>query len=100
MAYRIVICFTMSPPLPVTPPSLDVADAEPGFFSKIFQNLRLSSAARVNVSLYPMSTSELSVLTSCGKHLTIWTQAAVENSGFVCWYFNIAYQGWITPDTE
>ena len=51
LAYRIVICFTMSPPLPVTPPSLDVADAEPGFFSKIFQNLRLSSAARTNVSL-------------------------------------------------
>lgn len=43
--YRIVICFAMSPPLPVTPPSLDIAEADPGFFSKIFQNLRLSSAA-------------------------------------------------------
>jgi len=44
-AYRIVICLTISPPLPVTPPSLEIAEAEPGFFSKIFQNLRLSSAA-------------------------------------------------------
>lgn len=50
-AYRIVNCFTMSPPLPVTPPSLDIADAAPGFFSKIFQNLRLSSAARINDQL-------------------------------------------------
>jgi len=40
----------MSPPLPVTPPSRDIAEAEPGFFSNIFQNLRLSSAANTVVS--------------------------------------------------
>jgi hypothetical protein len=52
--HRIVSCFTMSPPLPVTPPSLEVADTDPGFFSKSFQNLRLSSAARGPVSIaYP-----------------------------------------------
>ena len=49
--HRIVICFTMSPPLPVTPPSLEVADTDPGFFSKSFQNLRLSSAAIGLVSI-------------------------------------------------
>lgn len=45
--YRIVICFLMSPPLPVTPPSLEETDVVPGFFSKIFQNFKLSSAAAV-----------------------------------------------------
>lgn len=44
--YRIVICFAISPPLPVTPPSRDVADVDPGFFSKSFQNFKLSSAAK------------------------------------------------------
>ena len=43
--HRIVICLTISPPLPVTPPSLVLAETDPAFFSKIFQNLRLSSAA-------------------------------------------------------
>ena len=60
-AYRIVICFAMSPPLPVTPPSLDIADAEPGFFSNIFQNLRLSSAARTTVSLVLTRVSQIFV---------------------------------------
>ena len=50
-SHRIVICLTMSPPLPVIPPSLEIADADPGFFSKIFQNLRLSSAAVCIVSI-------------------------------------------------
>src|SRR6266536_2084744 len=44
-AYLIVICFAIWPPLPPTPPSLDAAALDPGFLSKIFQNLRLSSAA-------------------------------------------------------
>ena len=48
--YRIVICLTISPPLPVTPPSRDNAEADPGFLSNIFQNLRLSSAANDYVS--------------------------------------------------
>lgn len=43
--HRIVICLTISPPLLVTPASRDPADVDPGFFSKIFQNFRLSSAA-------------------------------------------------------
>ena len=48
--YLIVICFAISPPLPVTPPSLETPELEPGFFSKSFQNLRLSSAADVHIS--------------------------------------------------
>lgn len=48
--HRIVICLTMSPPLPVTPPSRDDADGVPGFFSKIFQNFKLSSAAIAEIS--------------------------------------------------
>lgn len=44
-SYRMVICLTISPPLPVMPPSLELIDAVPGFFSKIFQNFKLSSAA-------------------------------------------------------
>ena len=43
--YRMVIFWTISPPLPVTPPSLEDTGADPGFFSKIFQNFKLSSAA-------------------------------------------------------
>ena len=43
--HRMVICLTMSPPLPVMPPSLELTEAVPGFFSKTFQNFRLSSAA-------------------------------------------------------
>lgn len=53
-SYRIVICFAISPPFPVTPPSRDVADVDPGFFSKSFQNFKLSSAAMfisVNVGI-------------------------------------------------
>jgi len=38
-----VICFTMSA-LPAAPPAL-AAELAPGFFSKIFQNFKLSSAA-------------------------------------------------------
>ena len=48
--HRMVICLTMSPPLLVTPPSLELIDAVPGFFSKIFQNFRLSSAAAQGLS--------------------------------------------------
>ena len=45
ISHRMVICLTISPPFPVTPPSRDATDAAPGFFSNIFQNFKLSSAA-------------------------------------------------------
>ena len=50
--HRMVMCLDISPPLPVTPPSRAPADAVPAFFSKIFQNFRLSSAAVHRVSQY------------------------------------------------
>ena len=48
-AHRIVICFAISLLLPDMPPCAD-SDGWPGFFSNSFQNLRLSSAARLRQS--------------------------------------------------
>jgi hypothetical protein len=48
--YRIVTCLMMSAPFPVTPPSRDDAEYEPGFRSKSFQNFKLSSAAEKIIS--------------------------------------------------
>ena len=48
-SYRMVICLIISPPLLPRPPSRTAEDV-PGFFSKSFQNLRLSSAATFLVS--------------------------------------------------
>jgi len=56
--YRIVICFAICPPFPPTPPSLELAALDPGFLSKIFQNLRLSSAAAV-ASIWPSGLKQL-----------------------------------------
>ena len=67
--HRMVNCLTMSPSLPVIPPSLDRAEAEPGFFSKIFQNLRLSSAASL-VSVWVMKGTGRQLTGRC-EHLTI-----------------------------
>jgi hypothetical protein len=38
--------------------------------------------------------------TCCGEHLSIWTEAAVKYSGLMCWYLDVAHQGWIAPDAE
>ena len=43
LIYRMVICFAISPLLPTAPSR--VAELDPAFFSKSFQNFKLSSAA-------------------------------------------------------
>lgn len=48
--YLMVICLAIVLPFPLMPPSRASEDPDPGFFSKIFQNLRLSSAAVRQVS--------------------------------------------------
>ena len=90
----------MSPPLLVTPPSLELIDAAPGFFSKIFQNLRLSSAAAQGVSSGTTLEEEMTKLTCRGEHLTVRAEAAVENSRLVRRDLDIAYQGWVAPDAQ
>jgi hypothetical protein len=70
----------------------------PVFFSKIFQNFKLSSAARG--CQQGSSQIDTSALTGCGQHLSVRAQAAVEDSGLMSRDLDVAHQRRIAPDAE
>lgn len=98
--YRIVICLTMSA-LPDAPDA-PMPVVAPAFFSKIFQNLRLSSAAKnlCQHCSFIHQCSALGTLTSSSKHLAIGAQTAVEDSALVRWNLHVADQSRVAPDAE
>lgn len=72
----------------------------PAFFSKTFQNLRDSSAARGCVSNGTLGRMRMRILTSSGEHLTVWAEAAVEDSALVGWNLNVLDKSWVAPDRQ
>jgi hypothetical protein len=90
MPHRIVICFVMSALEEVAAAPRPVG--APAFFSKSFQNFKLSSAA-VNEIKSALRTSCRSTdwkLTSSSQHLTVGAKAAVQNTALVRRNLNIA----------
>lgn len=79
-------------------PLAPAAELDPGFFSKIFQNFKLSSAAEEGL-VNDTNINRVS-LTSCCEHLSVWTETTVENSGLVCWNLDIAHKSGVTPNAE
>jgi hypothetical protein len=56
-------------------PLVLTAELDPGFFSNIFQNFKLSSAAEEGL-VSAVIIDRIS-LTSCGEHLSVWAETAV-----------------------
>jgi hypothetical protein len=78
--------------------------AAPAFFSKIFQNLRLSSAASELLAETPLyfvcEKKKKKRLTSSSKHLTVRAQAAVEDTALMGRDLDSSDEGGVAPDAE
>jgi hypothetical protein len=73
-------------------------ELDPGFFSKIFQNFKLSSAAEEELA--SATIIDRVSLTRCCEHLSIWAETTVENSGLMCWNLNVAHESRVAPNAE
>jgi len=73
--------------------------ADPAFFSKSFQNFKLSSAAMI-MSVLVTKYYGCSRLTGSSKHLAVRAQAAVKNSALMGRNFNVLDQGRVTPKAD
>ena len=73
----------------------------PAFFSKTFQNFKLSSAAAQCVSgMFQDRIRGRAALTSCGQHLSVGAEAAVEDPALVGGNLDVADESGVARDAE